>query len=62
MVNTNSVDSVTTEQEREDRQAASLEQLILSNALMKSRKRLSSTMSGASLSLEVWSYDDMNWK
>jgi hypothetical protein len=57
----NSVDSVVSAQDYKDREAASIEELILSNPLMKNRTRLVSTISD-SRSLEVWSYVDVNSK
>jgi hypothetical protein len=62
MLEMNSVNSVTAAQEQKDRQAASIDELILSNPLMKDRKRHASTISGTGRSLEVWSYDDVNLK
>jgi hypothetical protein len=61
MLEMNSVDSVIAAQDYKDRQAASIEELILNNPLMKNRTRLVSTISD-SRSLEVWSYDDVNSK
>jgi spermidine synthase len=61
MIEMISVDSVIAAQEDKDRQAASIEGLILNNPLMNNRTRLASTMSD-SRSLEVWSYDDVNLK
>lgn len=61
MIDMNSVDSVIAAQEDKYRQAASVEELVLNNPLMKNRTRLASTVSDSRL-LEVWSYDDVNLK
>jgi len=65
----NTIDSVTAMQEDKDRRAASVEETILGNPMMKSRTRLqystaedaSSPTSNKIRQLEVWSYEDAKY-
>ena len=55
------VDSVIAAQEEKDRHAASVEELILGNPVMKNRIRLDATPSESAHLVEVWSYEDINF-
>jgi len=59
----NLVETVVTNQEDKDRRAASIDELILGNALMKNRTRLDyvSATSKKPRHLEVWSFEDVKF-